>query len=71
MAPGEGVDPRVGGKRMATDEPISLGEVEFRSFAGMTEEEIAEVPGVSARTVQRDWIEARAWLYRALYPEGT
>jgi hypothetical protein len=27
------------------------------------------VLGVSERTVRRDWIKARAWLYRILYPE--
>jgi hypothetical protein len=25
------------------------------------------VLGVSTRTVQREWMKARAWLYRALY----
>jgi RNA polymerase sigma factor (TIGR02999 family) len=44
--------------------------VEYRFFAGMTEEEIAEVLGLSARTVQREWVKARAWLYRALYEGG-
>ena len=42
--------------------------VEYRFFGGMTEKEIAEVLGVSARTVQRDWVKARAWLYDKLYP---
>jgi RNA polymerase sigma factor (TIGR02999 family) len=44
--------------------------VELRYFGGLTEEEAAEVLGVSERTVRRDWIKARAWLYRILYPEG-
>ena len=43
--------------------------VELRYFGGLTEEEAAEVLGVSERTVRRDWIKARAWLYRILYPE--
>lgn len=43
--------------------------VEYRFFAGMTEEEIAEVQGVTTRTVQRAWAKARAWLYKELYPE--
>jgi RNA polymerase sigma factor (TIGR02999 family) len=42
--------------------------VEFKFFGGMTEEDIAEVLGISARSVQRDWVKARAWLYRELYP---
>jgi RNA polymerase sigma factor (TIGR02999 family) len=40
--------------------------VEMRFFAGMNEEEIADVLGVSSRTVKRDWTMARAWLYGEL-----
>jgi RNA polymerase sigma factor (TIGR02999 family) len=36
--------------------------VECRYFAGLTEEETAEAMGSSLRTVQRDWMRARAWL---------
>jgi RNA polymerase sigma factor (sigma-70 family) len=43
--------------------------VEMRFFGGMTVDEIAAVLGVSARTIHRDWIKARAWLYSELYPE--
>jgi RNA polymerase sigma factor (TIGR02999 family) len=42
--------------------------VEYRFFGGMQEKEIADVLDVSARTVQRDWVKARAWLYDRLYP---
>jgi len=44
--------------------------VEMRFFGGMTEEEVAEVLGLSTRTVQRDWAKARAWLYAELYDNG-
>jgi RNA polymerase sigma factor (TIGR02999 family) len=44
--------------------------VEMRFFAGMQEEEIAEVLGVSARTINREWRMARAWLYKELYGES-
>jgi len=40
--------------------------VEFRFFGGLTNEEIAELLNISARTVIRDWEFARAWLYRFL-----
>ena len=40
--------------------------VECRYFAGLTEEETAEALGVSARTVERDWVKARGWLYQEL-----
>lgn len=41
--------------------------VELRFFGGLQENEVAEVLGVTTRTVQRDWTRARAWLYRELY----
>jgi RNA polymerase sigma-70 factor (ECF subfamily) len=44
--------------------------VECRYFAGLTEEETAEALGVSVRTVQRDWIRARAWLLKTLGDAG-
>jgi RNA polymerase sigma factor (TIGR02999 family) len=40
--------------------------VEMRYFGGLTEDEIAEALGVSARTVQRDWEKARLLLSIAL-----
>jgi RNA polymerase sigma factor (TIGR02999 family) len=42
--------------------------VEYRFFGGMREEEIAEVLGVSTRTVERDWIKARLFLHKEIYP---
>jgi len=43
--------------------------VECRFFGGMEEREIALALEVSERTVRRDWVKARAWLYARLYPE--
>jgi RNA polymerase sigma factor (TIGR02999 family) len=40
--------------------------VELRFFSGLTVEETAEVLGISARTVKRDWRFAKAWLKRRL-----
>jgi RNA polymerase sigma factor (TIGR02999 family) len=40
--------------------------VELRFFGGLTEEEIAATLDVTTRTVQRDWVKARAWLHQAL-----
>jgi RNA polymerase sigma factor (TIGR02999 family) len=40
--------------------------VEMRYFAGMSEAEIAEVLGVTERTVRRDWEKARVLLASAL-----
>lgn len=37
--------------------------VEYRYFGGLTEQETADLLGVTRRTVQRDWVKARGWLY--------
>jgi len=50
-------------------EPRQRQVVECRFFGGMEEQEIAAALGVSERTVHRDWVKARAWLYRYFYPE--
>ncbi|MBZ5728605.1 MAG: sigma-70 family RNA polymerase sigma factor [Acidobacteriia bacterium] len=44
--------------------------VEMRYFAGMTEEEIGILLGISARTVKREWTMAKAWLAGALRGPG-
>jgi RNA polymerase sigma-70 factor (ECF subfamily) len=44
--------------------------VELRFFGGLTEEETAEVIGVSLPTVQRDLRLAKAWLRRMLTDES-
>ena len=40
--------------------------VELRFFGGFQYTEIAELVGHSVATVERDWVRARLWLYRAL-----
>lgn len=52
--------------QLATFDPRLARVVECRFFIGMDDHEIAEALGVSERTVQRDWLKARAWLHRAL-----
>jgi RNA polymerase sigma factor (TIGR02999 family) len=47
---------------LATVEPRLAQVVEMRYFAGMTDPEIAEVLGLTDRTVRRDWDKARALL---------
>lgn len=44
--------------------------VELRFFGGLATEEIAEVLGISASTVKRDWNVAKAWLTRQMKKES-
>ena len=52
--------------RLAQWDPRLSRIVELRFFAGMTEDEIGEVLGISPRTVKRDWQVARVWLHGEL-----
>lgn len=45
--------------------------VELRFFAGMTVAEVAQVLGVSKRTVESEWAAVRAWLRRELGGDET
>lgn len=47
-------------------DPRAAKVVELKFFGGLDVEEIAQVLGISAPTVKRDWAFARAWLHRAL-----
>jgi RNA polymerase sigma factor (TIGR02999 family) len=53
-------------ERLARHDERLSRVVECRFFAGYTEEETAEALGVTARTVTRDWVKAKEWLYREL-----
>jgi RNA polymerase sigma factor (TIGR02999 family) len=44
--------------------------VELRFFAGLTIEDTSEVLGISPATVKRDWVTARAWLFRTMTGEA-
>ena len=52
-------------------DPRQRQVVECRFFGGMEERDIAEALGITERTVRRDWVKARAWLYRALAERGS
>jgi RNA polymerase sigma factor (TIGR02999 family) len=53
-------------QRLATEMPRLAEVVECRFFGGYGEEDTARALGLSLRTVQRDWLKARAWLFREL-----
>lgn len=50
-------------------EPEKARVVELRFFGEMTEAQIADLLGITERTVRRYWQYARAWLYRELSEE--
>ena len=55
--------------RLGRDSERKAKVVELRFFGGLTVEEVAEVLGITSRSVERDWRYARAWLFRELSDE--
>jgi len=53
-------------EKLAAIDPRQVRIIELWFFAGLTTNEVAEVLGVSERTVRREWRHARAWLNREL-----
>jgi DNA-directed RNA polymerase specialized sigma24 family protein len=52
--------------RLALIDTRQATVVELRFFGGMTADEAAHALGVTSRTVERDWVKARGWLYEEL-----
>lgn len=57
-------------RQLERDEPQVAQVVELRFFGGLTQEECAQLLGISRRTVCRHWDYAQAWLYRELRADG-
>ncbi len=53
-------------QRLAHEDERLAEVVQLRYFAGLTLSQIAEVMGVTRRTVDRHWALGRAWLYQEL-----
>ncbi len=53
-------------EQLEADYPRKAEVVQLRYFAGLTVDEIAELLGVTPKTIERDWRFARAWLEKAL-----
>ena len=47
-------------------DPRQARIVEMRFFGGMTVPEVAEVLGLSTRTIENEWKMCRAWLRKRL-----
>jgi RNA polymerase sigma factor (TIGR02999 family) len=52
--------------RLAEHDAEKAQVVKLRFFAGLTNQEAAQVLGVSEPTVKRHWAYARAWLFREM-----
>ncbi|MHC4154694.1 MAG: sigma-70 family RNA polymerase sigma factor [Planctomycetota bacterium] len=52
--------------KLTEKDPTVAELVKLRYFAGLTLEQVAEIQGVSRRTVTSHWAYARAWLHREL-----
>jgi RNA polymerase sigma-70 factor (ECF subfamily) len=56
-------------QRLERLSPRQARVVELRFFGGVSEDEAAEILGISRRTVQLEWRGARAWLRRELHAD--
>jgi len=52
--------------KLALDHPVHAELVKLRYFAGMTNEEVGEVLGISVSTVKNYWTFSRAWLHKEI-----
>ena len=57
-------------EKLGEHDPRLVRVVEYRFFAGLKQDEIAALLGVSVPTVKREWRVAKAWLRDALNSEG-
>jgi RNA polymerase sigma factor (TIGR02999 family) len=57
-------------ERLARLDQREARVVTLRTFGGLTVEQVAEVLGVSPRTVDNDWRHAQAWLKKELSGGG-
>jgi len=51
---------------LAKDHPIQAEVIKLRYFAGMTNEETAQVLGITAASTKNYWIFARAWIRKEI-----
>jgi RNA polymerase sigma factor (sigma-70 family) len=48
--------------KLALKHPVQADLVKLRYFAGMTNEEVSEILGISVSTAKSYWAFSRAWL---------
>jgi RNA polymerase sigma factor (TIGR02999 family) len=52
--------------RLAAEDKVKAEVVKLRFFAGLTDREVADLLGLSERTIERHWAYAKSWLFRAI-----
>jgi len=57
-------------EKLAVEHPVQAELVKLRYFAGLTNEEVAEVLGISVSTVKNYWAFSRAWLLNEIENES-
>ena len=53
-------------EKLAAKDPRKAELVKLRYFAGLTQQQAADVLGIGISTADRDWSYARAWLFREI-----
>jgi RNA polymerase sigma factor (TIGR02999 family) len=56
-------------QRLETEDPVKARIVTLKFFGGQTNQEVAEILGVTERTVERYWAYAKAWLIDSIHGE--
>ena len=56
-------------EKLAREHPVQAQVVKLRYFAGMTNEEVAQLLGLSVSTIKNYWAFARAWLFNEIRGE--
>jgi RNA polymerase sigma factor (sigma-70 family) len=56
-------------EKLALEHPVQAELVKLRYFAGLTNEEVSEVMGISVSTAKNYWAFSRAWLLNNMESE--
>lgn len=56
--------------RLAEEDKVKAEVVKMRFFVGLADREVAEILGLSERTVERHWAYAKAWLFREIQDQA-
>ena len=56
-------------ERLNSIDPEACRLIELRYFVGLTIEETADLMHTSPTTVKREWLTARAWLYKQIHSD--